>query len=448
MGTAERSRAIVLGASMAGLLAACVLADAYDEVVVVDRDELRDDDLPRKGVPQGNHVHALLARGRHIIEELLPGITDELVSTGAVTGDVTGNVRWVMEGRRMPQPHSDMLLLSMSRPHLEQRVRARVRALPNVSFLHRHDITGLLTSDDRRTVAGVSVVEDGRSRELAADLVVDATGRRSRTPAWLAELGFPEVEEVEQRIGVGYATQYFRLPPESMGDDISIDVVATPETGRGAICARIEGGRTVVTAYGFLGDYPPHGSEGFLAFLKSLSGTDIYDTVKDHEPLGDPVAYRFPANLRRRYELMTSFPVGLLVLGDAVCSFNPVYGQGMTVAALGAMVLRDHVSRPGVPRAEEYFAELAEGAVDAVWSMTTGADLAFPGVEGERTEEWHQEQSYVGQLLEAATRDHSLLTAYARVVFLVDPPEALVAPEIQAAVRAASPDAPLAAEPR
>ncbi|MDX2694349.1 FAD-dependent monooxygenase family protein [Streptomyces ipomoeae] len=160
------------------------------------------------------------------------------------------------------------------------------------------------------------------------------------------------------------------------------------------------------------------------------------------------MAYRFPANLRRRYELMPSFPAGLLVLGDAVCSFNPVYGQGMTVAALGATVLRDHVARPGAPRAEEYFADLAERAVDAVWSMTTGADLAFPGVEGERTEEWREEQAYVGRLLEAATRDHSLLTAYARVVFLVDPPEALATPEIQAAVHAASQEASLLTEPR
>ncbi|MFY1678812.1 MULTISPECIES: NAD(P)/FAD-dependent oxidoreductase [unclassified Streptomyces] len=439
MGTAERNRVIVLGASMAGLLAARVLADSYDDVVVVDRDELVDDDLPRKGVPQGDHVHALLTRGRHIIEELLPGITDELISGGAVTGDVTGNVRWVMEGRRMPQPHSDMLLVSMSRQHLEQRVRARVRALPNVSLLHRHDVTGLLTTRDRRTVVGVSVVGDGISRELTGDLVVDATGRRSRTPAWLTELGFPKVAEDRQRIGVGYTTQYFRLPPDRMGADVAIDVVASPETGRGAICTTIEDGRTAVTACGFLGDYPPRDPEGFLTFLKSLSGSDIHDTVKGHEPLGDPVAYRFPANLRRRYERMPSFPAGLLVLGDAVCSFNPVYGQGMTVAALGAMVLRGHVSRPGVPRAEEYFADLAKEAVDSVWSMTTGADLVFPVVEGERTERWRERQAYVGRLLEAATRDHSLLTAYARVVFLVDPPEALGAPEIRAAVQAASP---------
>ncbi|MGW5847219.1 FAD-dependent oxidoreductase [Streptomyces sp. NPDC055254] len=451
MANADRNRAIVLGASMAGLLAARVLADSYTDVVVVDRDDLGDHDCsgahdcPRRGVPQGQHVHALLARGRHIIEELLPGITDELVATGAVAGDVTGNVRWLMDGQLMPKPHSDMLLLSMSRPHLEQAVRRRVRAVRNVTFLDRHDIAGLLTSDDNAAVTGVTVAHDGAERTLAADLVVDATGRRSRTPAWLKELGYPEVGEDQQKISVGYATQYFRLSPDQMVDEISIDVVASPTTPRGAICAKIEGDRAVVTAYGILGAYPPNDSEGFLDFLKSLSAPDIYDTVREHEPLADPIAYRFPANLRRRYERMASFPAGLLVLGDAVCSFNPVYGQGMTVAALGATVLRDHVSRPGAPSAGAYFTDLAERAVDNVWSMTTGADLAFPGVEGERTEELLEEQAYIDSLLQAATRDHSLLTAYARVVFLVDPPSALAAPEVQAAVLAASAPVPAAA---
>jgi 2-polyprenyl-6-methoxyphenol hydroxylase-like FAD-dependent oxidoreductase len=422
-----------------------VLADTYRDVVVVDRDDLTEHECvvgehvcPRRSVPQGQHVHALLARGRHIMEELLPGLTDELIAGGAVTGDVTGNVRWVMNGRGMPKPHSDMLLLSMSRPLLEQRVRARVRALPNVRFLEQHDIGNLLTTDDNSTVIGAAVTANGRTYDLAADLVVDATGRRTRLPAWLKELGYPEVEQEELRIAVGYATQYYRLPQDAMPDEISIDVVAAAHQPRGAICAKIDGGRALVTAYGMLGDYPPSDSEGFLAFLKTLSATDIYDTVAGTAPMGPPVSYRFPANLRRRYERMASFPDGLLVLGDAVCSFNPVYGQGMTVAALGATVLRDHIGREGGPVGTEYLADLAGRAVDHVWDMTIGADLAFPGVEGARTPELLEEHAYVEQLLEAAAHDPSLLVAYARVVFLVDPPQALATPEIQAAVFAAA----------
>jgi 2-polyprenyl-6-methoxyphenol hydroxylase-like FAD-dependent oxidoreductase len=453
VGIADRNRAIVLGASMGGLLAARVLADHYTEVVLVDRDDLIDHDCsgahdcPRRGVPQGHHVHALLARGRENMEELLPGLTEELVTAGAVAGDVTGDVRWIMNGQRMPQPDSKMLLLSMSRPFLEQRVRARVRTLPNVRFRTGHDVTGLLRSDDGTVVTGVRTVEGGRVHELPADLVVDASGRRTRTPAWLRELGFPAVEEEQVKIGVGYTTAYYRLPPGRL-EEMSIDMVASPALPRGAICARIEGGRTVVTAYGFLGDYPPTSHPDFLAFLGSLSAADIHDTVGDQQPLAEPVAYRFPANLRRRYERMAAFPDGLLVLGDAVCSFNPVYGQGMTVASLGAMVLRDHLAGGGAPRPREFFADLAVRAVDIVWHMTISADLAFPGVVGERTEELLAEQEYVDRLLEAAVQDHSLLTAYVRVIGLVDPPEALLAPEIQAALESSPGGGSVLVQPR
>nr|BBA84066.1 FAD-binding monooxygenase [Streptomyces lavendulae] len=445
---ADRERVIVLGASMTGLLAAHVLADRYADVVVIDRDDLQGDDCgrahnePRRGVPHGGHLHNLLAAGLLALEDLLPGMTEELVSGGAVAGDGTAGVRWVVNGTRMPTPHSGLPLLSVSRPHLERRVRRRVRALPNVTFLERTEIAEPLTSADRSAVVGVRVLQGGTHRDLTADLVVDATGRRTRTPAWLAELGYPAVEEEQLTVNVGYTTQYYRLSADRMPGEVSIDVGGSATVPRGALCARIEDGRAVVTGYGMAGEYPPRDTAGFHDFLKSLAATDIYDTVHDQETIGEPLSYRFPANLRRRYERMESFPDGLLVLGDAVCSFNPVYGQGMTVAALGATVLRDHVSRPGPVDPKAYLADLAAKAVDHVWELTTGADRAFPGVGGEPTAEQLAEYAYLDRLLDAASRDGDLLVAYARVAFLLDPAAALAAPEIQEAVeRALGPEA-------
>ncbi|MFH9002976.1 NAD(P)/FAD-dependent oxidoreductase [Streptomyces afghaniensis] len=435
---------IVLGASMAGLLAARVLADQYAEVLVVDRDDLTGDDAGRghrdirRGVPHGGHLHNLLAAGLLALEDLLPGITEELTANGAVAGDGTAHVRWIVNGTRMPKPHSGLPLLSVSRPHLERRVRGRVRALPNVTFLERTDIAGLLTTPDRTAVVGARIVRGDTETDLTADLVVDATGRRTRTPAWLAEFGYPEVEEERLTVNVGYTTQYYRLSEDRMADEVSIDIGGSATLPRGALCAKVEDGLAVVTGYGIAGDYPPHDTAGFHDFLKSLASTDIYDVVHDQETLGKPLSYRFPANLRRRYERMNSFPGGLLVIGDAVCSFNPVYGQGMTVAALGATVLRDHVSRPGTVDPGGYLADLAARAVDHVWALTTGADLAFPGVGGEPSEEQLAEYAYLDQLLDAASRDGRLLVAYARVAFLLDPTDALVAPEIQEAVARAS----------
>ncbi|SDD13148.1 NAD(P)/FAD-dependent oxidoreductase [Actinokineospora iranica] len=444
MQTTDRGRAIVLGASMAGLLAARALADSYAEVVVVDRDDLAEDDRgkghseTRRGVPHGGHLHNLLAAGLIAVEELFPGITGELSAAGAVVGDGTENVRWLVNGTRMPKPRSGLPLLSVSRPHLERRVRARVRALSTVVFQERVEIKGLLTDPARATVVGVRVAVGEDHRDLLADLVVDATGRRTRTPSWLTELGYGEVEEEKLTVNVGYTTQYYRLSEDRLVDEVSIDVGGSAAVPRGALCAKIEDGCAVVTGYGIAGAYPPRDTAGFHDFLKSLAATDIHEAVHDQEPLGDPLTYRFPANLRRRYERLPSFPDGLLVIGDAVCSFNPVYGQGITVAALGARVLREHVSRPGAVAPRTFLADLAARAVDHVWDLTTGADAAFPGVGGEPTEEQVAEQAYLDRFLAAAARDGDLLVAYARVAFLLDPAAALVAPEIQEAVARAS----------
>ncbi|MFG2905282.1 FAD-dependent oxidoreductase [Kitasatospora sp. NPDC048286] len=431
---------IVLGASMAGLLAAHVLADRYADVVVIDRDDLAEDDYgrahneTRRGVPHGGHLHNLLAAGLLALEDLLPGITEELTSGGAVAGDGTADVRWVVNGTRMPKPRSGLPLLSVSRPHLERRVRRRVRALPNVTLLERTETVELLTTPDRSAVVGVRVLQGDTHRDLTADLVVDATGRRTRTPGWLAELGYPVVEEEQLVVNVGYTTQYYRLSADRTPAEVSIDVGGSAAVPRGALWARIEDGCAVVTGYGVAGEYPPRDTAGFHDFLKSLAATDIYEAVRDQETLGEPLSYRFPANLRRRYERMESFPDGLLVIGDAVCSFNPVYGQGISVSALGATVLRDHVSRPGPVDPRAYLADLAARAVDHVWELTTGADSAFPGVGGEPTGEQLAEYAYLDRLLDAASRDGQLLVAYARVAFLLDPVAALVAPEVQEAI--------------
>ncbi|MET8977510.1 alpha/beta fold hydrolase [Streptomyces sp. NPDC004539] len=431
-----RNRAVVLGAGMAGLFAARVLADVYAEVVVVDRDTLTDDGAPRRRVPQGRHVHALLARGQQVIEELFPGITREFAAAGAAYGDVTGNVRWVLEGRAMRQPRSGLDLVSASRPFLENRVRARVAALPGVRVLERHEVVEPVVADGGRRVTGVVVTDDeGVRHTLDSDLLVDATGRGSRTPVWLTGWGHPAVEEESAKVGLGYTTRHYAVPDEVMGDDLSIHVVASPASPRGAVCARVEGGRTVVTAYGVDGDHPPTDEEGFTAFLASLARPDVHEVVLRGRPLDDLVPYRFPANLRHRYERLASFPQGLLVVGDAVCSFNPTYAQGMTVAAIGATVLRDHLARPGEARAAEFFADLAREAVDVPWGIALSTDRARLGL----TDPHAPDQRAASRVTAAASVSDDVAVAYARVVSLVDSPEALAAPEFAALVEAALP---------
>jgi 2-polyprenyl-6-methoxyphenol hydroxylase-like FAD-dependent oxidoreductase len=432
MHTQIGDRAVVLGASMAGLLAARVLADTYGQVTVIDRDELPEAPMHRRGVPHGRHIHALLARGQQALEELLPGLTAELVSQGVPAGDVLADARLYLSGHRLRQAHTGLGLLSASRPVLEGRVRARIRALPNVAFLDSRDVAGLTTTPDGGRVTGTRVLRraDGSAEELiAADLVVDATGRGSRTPVWLEALGYPWPPTEQVQIGLGYATRIYRLPPDALQGDLAVVQTATPEHPRAGGLQALEGDRWLLTLAGILGDHPPTDPDGFLAFARSLQFPDIYQAVRDGEPLDDPVGFRFPASVRHRYERLDRLPAGLLVVGDAVCSFNPVYGQGMSVAALEALTLRRHLQRGVEPQPRRFFRDLAR-VVDVPWEMAAGGDLVFPGVQGRRTLKVRLVSTYLARLHAAAVHDAHLAIAFTWVAGLVAPPQALLRPGI------------------
>jgi 2-polyprenyl-6-methoxyphenol hydroxylase-like FAD-dependent oxidoreductase len=423
-------RAVVLGASMAGLLAARVLADAYAELVVVDRDELPETSRHRRGVPPGRHAHALLARGQQALEELFPGLTADLIAQGVPAGDLLADGRWYVSGHRLRQEHIGLVSLCVSRPLLEGYVRARVRALPNVVFLDSRDILGLTaTPDGRVTGARVRRADTSAEELLAADLVIDATGRGSRTPIWLEALGYARPDEEQVRVGLGYATRTYRLPADALDGDLAVLDATTPEHPRGGALLRLEGDRWMVTLAGMLGDHPPIDPDGFLAFARSLRFPDIYQAVRDGEPLDDPVGFRFPASVRHRYERLDRFPDGLLVVGDAVCSFNPIYGQGMSVAALEALTLRRHLQRGAVPQPRRFFVDLAR-LVDVPWSIAVGGDLAIPGVQGRRTLKIRLVNAYIARLHAAAAHDASLASTFVRVAGLVAPPQTLLRPDV------------------
>lgn len=424
--------AVVLGGGMAGMLMARVLADAYSEVMVIERDNLTGVSGPRRGVPHGRHAHALLARGHQIIEELFPGMINELVAAGVPAGDLAKDLRWYFNGRRLQPTSTGLISLSATRPVLEDAVRARVSALPNVYLVDGCDIVRVTTTENRDRVTGVRFVrrEAGAQEEqVAADLVVDATGRSSRTSAWLAELSYPQPSETRVKVGLAYTTRHFRLRSDPYGTDLSINPVASPANPRGAFFPKLPGDMSMLSLTGLLGDHPPVDLEGFLAFAKSLPVTDIYDAVHDAEPLDEGVTFRFPASVRRHYERLTAFPENLLVVGDGVCSFNPVYGQGMTVAAQEAVVLRDHLRTGRTPDARRFFHDIAK-IIGAPWDISAGADLAYPQVEGRRTLKVRIGNLYMSRLHAAATRDGSLTAAFMRAAGLVDPPTALMRPGV------------------
>jgi 2-polyprenyl-6-methoxyphenol hydroxylase-like FAD-dependent oxidoreductase len=425
-------RAVVLGASMAGLLAAHVLAKSYGQVILIDRDQLPETSMHRRGVPHGRHLHALAARGQQALEEMFPGLTAELVANGALTGSLLADARMCLSGYRLQQTDTGLLLLCASRPFLEAHVRARVRAHPNVTLLDQCDVVGLATTSDNRRVTGARMLRraDSSAEEvLGADLVVDATGRGSRTPVWLESLGYrrPELEQV--RIGLAYATRIYRLATDALHGDLAILDAATPQLPRTGALLALEGDRWMLTLAGILGDHPPIDPDGFLEFARSLRFPDIYETIRDAAPLDDPVGFRFPASARHRYERLHRLPAGFLVVGDAVCSFNPIYGQGMSVAALEALVMRRLLEQGIEPQPARWFRDLAR-VVDVAWNMSAGGDLAFPGVQGRRTFKIQLLSAYLARLHAAAARDAHLASAFIRVSGLVAPPQSLLHPSV------------------
>jgi 2-polyprenyl-6-methoxyphenol hydroxylase-like FAD-dependent oxidoreductase len=428
--------AVVLGASMAGLATARVLADAYERVTVLERDPLPAAAAHRKGVPQSRHAHALLAGGRAALEELFPGLTDELVANGAPSGDSQAEARYYNRGLQLCPAPSDLRSVSVSRPLLEGCIRERVWALGNVRVVDRCDVAGLATTPDGQRVRGVRMIRgaDGSAEEvLEADLVVDATGRGSRSPVWLEQLGYPRPAEEELRIDVAYASRVYRRRPDHVGGDRAVLIQATLDRPRGAAMLAMEGDRWLVTLWAYRGPRPPTDPDGFTAFAATLPAPDVFEVISDAEPLGEVLPAHYPASVRRRYERLDRFPDGYLVTGDAVCGFNPVYGQGMSVAALEALALRECLRDGPGGLARRFFAKVAR-IVDIPWGIAVTADLRFPWIQGARMAKVRFVNAYLARFHVAAEHDPVLGRAFLRVVNLIDRPEGLLRPALAARV--------------
>ncbi len=425
--------AIVIGAGMGGLLAARALSDYFDEVTVFERDALPDASDPRKGVPQARHTHGLLARGREVLEQLFPGFTEQMIAAGAVAADLVNDGLWFNYGVYLRNAPSKMLGLGVSRPALECWVRRRLLEFPNIRVQQRHDVVEPVFARDVGRVTGVRVksraVPDG-AKTINADLVVDASGRGSSSPAWLDAFGFAKPVEEQVTVNVGYASRFYRFDPAHIeylhGRRFVLMSACSPEFRFGVLLAQ-EGGRWSVSLGGYMGDHAPVSEAGFLEFARSLQKPEIYNVIRNCEPLTPLTAYVFNSNFRRHYESLASFPDGYLVFGDALCSFDPVYGQGMTVACVESLALRDCLAKGTQGIARRFF-KLASQCIDTPWQIAVGSDLQNPRVEGKRTAQVRFVNWYVAKFYRAAQHDPMLATRFLEVANLMQQPAALLNP--------------------
>jgi 2-polyprenyl-6-methoxyphenol hydroxylase-like FAD-dependent oxidoreductase len=429
--------ALVIGGSLSGLLAARVLANHFDHVTLLERDTFPDGPDDRNGVPQARHLHILLLKGKDIFEHYFPGLRAELVENGAVEADAGNEFLTIsIFGRIIPTPLGLNLLLC-SRNLIEWRVRQRMMALPNVQILSQAEATGFLTRDNHQRIYGIQLRARGREavpEQLTADFIVDASGRTSQTADWLAALGYPRPETTIVNSHLGYATRWYKQPEnyQSPWKGI-ITAVKPPHNPRGGALFPAEGGQWTVTLAGINACYPPTDEAGFLDFARELSDPAIYEAIREAEPLTSIYGYRRTENQWRHYERFDRWPGGFVVMGDAACCFNPVYGQGMTSAAMGAVLLDEQLQagRDFSPVFGQTFQRKLAKSLETPWLMATGEDFRWEKTEGARPGGAVRfVQGYLDRVIRLATQNPRAGKAFLKVVHLLEPPTSLFHPAI------------------
>jgi 2-polyprenyl-6-methoxyphenol hydroxylase-like FAD-dependent oxidoreductase len=436
--SAQRERAVVIGASMAGLVAARVLAEHYREVTVLERDRLPAAPGPRNGVPQARHTHVLLVRGRQILEQYFPGIVEELVADGATLFDSTADARFLTPLGWLPRFKTGLSTVSCTRGLLEWHVRRRLAGCGNVLFVEEVWVTGLIQADGMRRVNGVSVRSrspgSDRPETFFADLVVDASGRDSSTPQWLTRLGRAQPPQKLVNSYVGYSTRIFTRPEGGRDWLIATIHASPPDATRAAVILPIEGNRWIATMVGYARDYPPTDEAGFMDFARSLRDPIIFEALREAEPLTPIVGYRRTENNMHLYERVDDWPQGLIVVGDAVCCFNPIYGQGMTNAAICATILQD-LLRGTTREFEAEFQKRLARHNSTPWLLATNEDFRFPQTEGERPRGGTRLiQRYIDRLFIASVEDPEIFEAFISVAHLLKGPGYLFRPKVVAKV--------------
>jgi 2-polyprenyl-6-methoxyphenol hydroxylase-like FAD-dependent oxidoreductase len=421
------TQAVVIGASMAGLLAACALSETFNRVVLVERDLLPDHPSDRRGVPQGKHLHGLLAGGLVALSKLFPGFEDDLLAAGAVRSDVQSDIHWWVDAQLIKPEPSGIIGFSCSRRLLEHTVRQRVKALPEVEIIDHCDVLGLVSTDDGKTISGVRIKSraSAEAAELPADLVIDATGRASRSSQWLTALGYQAAEEARIPVDITYVTQQYRREPGQLDGRAGTSTASYPDLPIGAFLLALEDDTFMLTVGGIYGETPPMDDDGLAEFAGKLPTRDFADFLRTATRISDPVKAHYPFSVRKHYEKLTDFPAGYLVVGDALCSFNPVFAQGMSVAAAEAILLRDLLLAGSANPAADFFAAAAE-IIDVPWLTAVNADLRYPQAKVAQTDDDKALDAYLTLVYRAAAVDRTVATAIVRVINLLDTPERLL----------------------
>ncbi|MEP7289068.1 MAG: FAD-dependent monooxygenase [Chloroflexota bacterium] len=431
--------AVVIGASVAGLLAARVLADYFQRVTVLERDTLPDQPELRSGVPQAHHLHVLLRRGQQSLNQFFPHFEEALDAAGVPTMNWLDEARVLGVSGWLSQTNLGFSTRSCGRALLEWVIRQQLATYPNITFQDNSQIDGLLADESKSRITGLQIryrrgagESAGQKDTLNADFVVDASGRGSHTPEWLEALGFGKPEETTVNSFLGYASRIYKTLSQPV-DWKAMNIPArAPEGTRGGVLSVIENNRWMLTLFGYVRDYPPTEEAGFVEFAQSLPTPLIYEAIKDGEPETEIFGYQRTANCAHHYERMARFPEHFAVMGDAACCFNPVYGQGMTISALGAETLDTCLrSASDLEGLGKRFQQQLAKSNTLPWLLATGADLRYSATEGKRPPRTSQlAQTYLSHLQDIMPENIEAAEAFVRVMNLMERPTTLFRPSL------------------
>jgi 2-polyprenyl-6-methoxyphenol hydroxylase-like FAD-dependent oxidoreductase len=432
---ATTQHAIVIGAGMAGLMAAKALLNHFSHVTLVERDTLPKEPDFRQGVPQARHGHVLLSKGQQILEQLFPGIDDEMATAGIPRIDWGKECSWLGMWGWLPHFESDLQTYLCSRIRLEWMVRQQLVKQPRLMLLEQCQIDRLLVNEAGSRVTGVVVRQQKQPEmQLIADLVVDTSGRNSSLPKWLKQMRYSAPTETKVTSFLGYASRWYERPTGYKADWKLLVIMAKPMAiKRGGMLLALEDDRWLLTLSGANHDYPPTDDAGFLDFARSLRSPLIYEAIKDAKPISPIYPYHRTENSWRHYEALDRFPDGIVVLGDAVCGFNPIYGQGMSTAALSVQLLDQLLQNHQGDRvgfSQKFQRELAQMLKDP-WLMATSEDFRWDETEGEKpslmTRFMHR---YMDQVAKLALFDEEVYQTFVEVIHMLRSPSSLMHPKI------------------
>ncbi|MFI5828560.1 NAD(P)/FAD-dependent oxidoreductase [Streptomyces sp. NPDC051578] len=429
-------RAVVIGGGYAGLLAARVLADHFAEVLVLERDAVDHTTGAHPSAPQSYHAHAMLAKGAQTLELLFPGLRAELEQLGAPVYDYGERISFLLPTGYAVRTPTGVRIQSFTRDELERRIRARVLDLAQVQVLAGARVLGLGRDPDGRIGKVRYRTEEDGEREVTADLVVDASGRTTSIDDWLSAAGLPVSARSTVKAKITYTTMVFDRTPEEKDYDVAYQMTFAPAVSRGGVMLAVEQGRWVCSLFGFE-QHPPTDPDGFLDYARSLDNPQLAEQIARRSRHDELHRYTNPGSTWRLHHRDPGWPDGLIAIGDALCVFNPVYGQGLTVPAiqsdaLGSLLRRRRAAGTGLTGLSREYLRAAAGIIKVPWSLSTTSDLMWSPAGrplAARFAHWYNRQVFA-----LARHDADVWTRFVKVANMTAPSSLLMHPSVLAKI--------------